>query len=127
MLSTTTTAENVIQHHLQALGNNNLKELLNDYTEQSELWTQNGIIAGMENISSFFSYAFTLLPKDKSSLEIKKMISKDEKVYIVWTADSPVINIPFATDCFEIKEGKITWQSTAFQTIEKLTNHNRHR
>ena len=113
------TAESVIQHHLQALEKNELEELLNDYTEQSELWTQNGIIAGLENISSFFSYAFTLLPKDKSSLEIKKLIAKGDKVYIVWTADSPVMNVPFATDCFEVKEGKITWQSIAFQTVEK--------
>lgn len=112
------TAETVIQHHLQALGQNELEELMTDYTEQSELWTQNGIIAGLENISSFFSYAFTLFPKGETSLEIKKMIAKDERVYLVWTAESPVINVPFATDCFEIKEGKITWQSIAFHTLQ---------
>lgn len=119
MSSSILNSENVLQHHLQALSQNELEELLKDYTEESELWTQNGIIAGLDNISSFFTYAFTLLPKDKSSLEIKKMIAKDDKVYLVWTADSPVINISFATDCFEIKDGKITWQSIAFQAVEK--------
>jgi len=52
-------------------------------------------------------------------LEIKKMIVEGDKVFLVWTADSPVINISFATDCFEIKEGKITWQTIAFQAVEK--------
>ena len=112
-------SEDVLQHHLQALGQNDLEELLKDYTEESELWTQNGIISGLDNISSFFTYAFTLLPKDKSNLEIKKMIVEGDKVFLVWTADSPVINISFATDCFEIKEGKITWQTIAFQAVEK--------
>jgi len=46
-------SEDVLQHHLQALGQNDLEELLKDYTEESELWTQNGIISGLDNISSF--------------------------------------------------------------------------
>src|SRR4051794_27055955 len=101
MATSELSAETVIQHHLQALGQNELEELLKDYTEQSELWTQNGIIAGLESIASFFSYAFTLFPKDKTSFEIKKMIAKDDKAYLLWTADSPIITVPFATDCFE--------------------------
>jgi SnoaL-like domain len=112
-------SKNVFQHHLEALGKNDLDELMTDYTEQSELWTPDGDIVGLKAISSFFSYAFTLFPKDKTSLEIKKMIAKDDKVYIVWTADSPIVNVSFATDSFEIKEGKILWQSTAFQMVEK--------
>jgi SnoaL-like domain len=113
------TQENVFQHHLEALGKNDIDELMKDYTEQSELWTPDGAIVGLKAISSFFSYAFTLFPKDKTKLEIKKMIAKDNKVYIVWTADSPIVNVPFATDSFEIKEGKILWQSTAIQMVQK--------
>jgi hypothetical protein len=111
--------ENVFQHHLEALGKNDIDELMKDYTEQSELWTPDGAIVGLKAISSFFSYAFTLFPKDKTKLEIKKMIAKDNKVYIVWTAESPIVNVPFATDSFEIKEGKILWQSTAIQMVQK--------
>ncbi|HEU4860875.1 MAG TPA: nuclear transport factor 2 family protein [Chitinophagaceae bacterium] len=113
------TSESVFQHHLAALGNNDLNELIKDYTEESEVWTPDGDIVGLKAISSFFSYAFTLFPKDKTTLDIKKMIAKDYKVYIVWTADSPIVNVPFATDSFEIKEGKILWQSTAFQMVQK--------
>ncbi len=111
--------ENVFQHHLEALGKNDKDELMKDYAEQSELWTPDGAIVGLEAISSFYTYAFTLFPKDKTELEIKKMIAKDDKVYVVWTADSPIVNVSFATDSFEIKEGKILWQSTAFQMAQK--------
>jgi hypothetical protein len=113
------TSESVFQHHLKSLGNNDLNELIKDYTEESEVWTPDGAIVGLKDISSFFSYAFTLFPKDKTKLEIKKMIAKDYKVYIVWTADSPMVNVSFGTDCFEIKEGKIMWQTTAFQMAQK--------
>jgi hypothetical protein len=113
------TAESVFQHHLAALGNNDLEELIKDYSDRSEVWTPDGEIVGLEAISAFFSYAFTLFPKGKTTLELKKMTAKGSKVYIVWTADSPVVNVPFATDCFEIKEGKIVWQTTAFQMQKK--------
>jgi hypothetical protein len=111
--------ETVFQHHLEALGNNDIDELMKDYVEQSELWTPDSTLVGLQAISSFFSFAFTLFPKDKTKLEITKMTAKDSKVYIIWTADSPIVNVSFATDCFEIKEGKIFWQSTAFQMTQK--------
>jgi predicted SnoaL-like aldol condensation-catalyzing enzyme len=113
------TAEEVIKHHLHALGQNQLEEIMDAYTEESELWTQDGIIAGKEAISQFFSYAFTLFPKDKTSLELKKMIADEDKVFMVWAAESPVISVTFATDCFEVKEGKIVWQTVAFQATNK--------
>ena len=47
------------------------------------------------------------------------MIIKGDKVYIVWNADSPIINVPIGTDSFEIIDGKILWQTTAIQIIQK--------
>ena len=119
MQTSQTAQENVFQHHLEALGKNDIDELMKDYTEESELWTPDGAIVGLKAISSFFSYAFTLFPKGNTKLEVKKMIAKNNKVYIVWTADSPIVNVPFATDSFEINEGKILWQSTAIQMVQK--------
>ena len=113
------TAETVFQHHLQALRNNDLEEVMKDYTEASEVWTPDGEIVGLDAISSFFYYAFTLFPKGYTSLELKKLMAKGNKVYVNWTADSPVVSVPFATDCFEIENGKITWHSTAFQLVQK--------
>jgi ketosteroid isomerase-like protein len=113
------TAESVFQHHLEALGKNDLDELMKDYTEESELWTPDDPIVGLKAISTFYSYAFTLFPKDNTRLEIKKMIAKGNKLYIIWIADSPIVNVSFATDSFEIKDGKILWQTTAFQMVQK--------
>jgi hypothetical protein len=115
MQTTLMSPEKVFQHHLTAIVNNDLEELMKDYTEESELWTPDGPIVGLKAISSFFAYALTLFPKDQTKFEIKKLIVKNDKVYMIWTAVSPVVNISFATDSFEIQEGNILWQSTAFQ------------
>jgi hypothetical protein len=111
--------ENVFKNHLEAMGKNDLGKLINDYTEQSEIWTQDGPIVGLEAISAFFTYAFTIFPKDKTSFEIKKLISNETKLYVVLTVDSPMVNIPFGTDSFEIIDGKILWQTSAFQMVQK--------
>lgn len=92
--------ESIFQHHLEALGKNDIEELMKDYVEESEIWTPDVAIVGFQAITSFYFYAFTLFPKDKTKLKIKKMIGKDYKVYIVWTADSPIVNVSFATDSF---------------------------
>jgi hypothetical protein len=111
--------ESILQHHLNALGKNDLEEIMKDYTEQSELWLPDNEIIGLAGISDFYSFAISLFPKDKTKLEIKKLTAKGNKVYIVWTADSPVVQVPFAADCFEIEDGKILWQTTAFQIVQK--------
>ncbi len=113
------TAESVLQHHLSALENNDLEELLKDYAEHAELWSPDGEIAGLDAIGAFYSYVFTIFPKGSTTIKVKKMTSKGDKVFVIWTAESPAVTVSFATDCFEVKDGKIVWQSTAYQMSQK--------
>ncbi|HLY71924.1 MAG TPA: nuclear transport factor 2 family protein [Puia sp.] len=113
------TPESVFQHHLDAFGNNDIEETMKDYTDQSELWTPEGPIVGLQAISSYFSWAFTLFPKDNTTFELIKLIAKHNKVYVVWRAESPVVNVSMATDSFEMSDGKIVWHSTAGQLVNK--------
>jgi ketosteroid isomerase-like protein len=113
------TVEGVVRHHLEALGNNDLAELLKDYTEKSEIWTVNGPFVGIAAISGFFSATFTLLPVHSTTFEIKHMIVKGNKCYIVWIAENPLVSIPMGSDSFELKDGKIVWQSVVSYSILK--------
>jgi len=108
-----------LEHHLETFGKNDIDGIMDDYTEQSEVWTPEGAIKGLKDIRSFFSYAFTLFPKGSTRLDIKQMIVNKNKAYIVWTAETATINFPIGTDSFEIKDGKILWQSAAIQIIQK--------
>lgn len=111
--------QTVFQHHVQAFIENNIEELMKDYSEESEVWTPQGKLTGKDAIRSFYTEVFKLCPARKSQLEIKQMITNDEKVYIVWSADSALANIPTGTDTFEIKEDKIVFQTLAAHIIMK--------
>ncbi|HUR12306.1 MAG TPA: nuclear transport factor 2 family protein [Flavitalea sp.] len=113
------TAQSTLNHHLEAFGKNDLHAIMEDYSEESEVWTPEGIIAGREAIESFFKYAFTLFPKESTRFNLQKLLVKENRAYITWDAESDVVNVPYATDSFEIEDGTIIWQTTAFQMINK--------
>jgi predicted dinucleotide-utilizing enzyme len=119
MAASQVTTETVLQHHLEAFSNNDLTELMKDYTEHSEVWTPQGAMVGLDAINSFYTYVFTLLPKQSTRLEIQQKILKEDKAYIVWNAESAIISIPIGTDSFYIKDEKILWQSLAAHIIPK--------
>jgi hypothetical protein len=118
MQTVLSSTEEVLNHHLAALVENDIDEMMKDYAEGSEIWTPDGAISGLEGISSFFSYAFTLLPQG-SQVNLQFKIIKDDKAYMMWSAESDKVEIPFATDSFLIRDGKILWQTVAAQIIQK--------
>jgi len=111
--------DTILDHHLMAFINNDLAELMKDYSEESEVWTPNGAIVGLDAISSFYTYVFTLLPKAQFTLDIQQRIVKEDKAYIVWSTESPVVNIPVGSDSFQMSGDKIIWQSLVAQIIQK--------
>ena len=113
------TAQTTLIHHLEAFAKNDIDAIMDDFTEESEVWTREGAIKGMDAIRAFFSYAFTLFPSNSTRLDLKQMIVDKNKAYIVWSAETAMITVPIGTDSFEIEDGKILWQSAAFQIIQK--------
>ncbi|WP_375434152.1 nuclear transport factor 2 family protein [uncultured Hymenobacter sp.] len=109
--------EAILRHHLEAFCNNDVEALIKDYVPTSEVWTPDGALIGLDSISSFYSYVFTLLPKESLHFEVRKEIVKGNKAYIVWNASSTIINVPLGTDSFEIEDGKIVWQSLAAHIV----------
>lgn len=51
---TTKQSEQVLAHHLQALAGGDLDGVLSDYTEDSILFSPQGLIRGLAGIRSFF-------------------------------------------------------------------------
>ncbi|GEO05152.1 hypothetical protein AAE02nite_28160 [Adhaeribacter aerolatus] len=111
--------DTILDHHLKAFRNNDLAELMKDYSAESEVWTPDGAVVGLEAIAAFYTYIFSLLPKEQFNLDIKQRIVKEHKAYLVWSTESPFINIPVGTDSFQISGDKIIWQSLAAHIIPK--------
>ena len=75
--------------------------------------TQQNVYTGIEEIKNFFSDLLLHFPKQKSSVELEKITIRGELIYIVWHGKTPSLEIPFASDTFIIKNGKIQYQTFA--------------
>ena len=108
------TTEAVIQHHGQALTSGNLDEVLENYTEDSVLFTPTETYKGLERIKAAFVAIMKMLPSEAvANFKHIKQEIHGEYVYLLWTA---LPTIPFAGDAFHIHNGKIMIQSVIFST-----------
>jgi len=117
-LTTTRTSE-ILNHHLAALIEGDIDELLKDYTEGSSVWTADAEFNGLEAIAAFFREVFKILPKGTTRLELQRTIIKDDIAYVAWKADSPFADIPAAADTFIMKNDKISVQAIGAHIIPK--------
>lgn len=104
---------NLLTHHLSSFQDNDLAAVMSDYTSESILITKDATYRGTEQIRTFFSSLIPHFPRHRSTFELDKMVVNDEVVFIVWHANTPTIDVPFATDTFVIKAGKISRQTFA--------------
>lgn len=101
----------VLDHHWQAFKENDLEETMKDYTDQSVLITPNATYRGLEEIRNNFINAFKAFPKDSTTFTLDKSVIADDVGYILWKAQTPGFNMPFGTDTFVIRNGKIERQT----------------
>ena len=107
------TTQEVLDHHLYYLQNGFLEETLEDYCEESILINMNGPKKGLDEIRAFFKESIaTCLPPDTTYETIHQYVY-GEIAYIVWKAESPFYNVPYGTDTFIVKNGKIVQQTFA--------------
>lgn len=105
--------QEVLDHHLTAIGQNDLDAIVSDYTEESVITTPDGSYKGLDQIRGFFTEILKSFPSEGTTLEMKKMTVDNELAYITWNATTPTLKVPFGTDTFIIKGGKIQRQTFA--------------
>ena len=103
----------VLEHHLAAVGENNLSSILDDYSEESIVITPDSTYIGLKQIESFLAGILPAFPKEGTVLEIDRTVIENELAYIVWHAKTPIVEVPLGTDTFIIEDGKIKLQTFA--------------
>lgn len=101
----------VLEHHLKAFSENNLEEVMADYTAESILVTPDSTYTGLASIQNLFVGLFPAFPTEGTTIEMDNMFIQDELAYILWHADTPTLDIPMGTDTFIIVDGKIVKQT----------------
>jgi len=112
------TTNEVLMHHLTAFGNNDLEEIVKDYTAESELLTPNGPLKGLDAIKVFFEEYFAAIPTG-SAFEMKQLSITGPVAYVAWTSESATFKFPMGTDTFYIENDKIVFHTVADYRIGK--------
>ena len=108
-----TETEAVIDHHLQAFGDGDIDELMLDYTDSSILITPERTLNNLNEICALFNKFITDVVPPGCDFELSKKIINGDIAYLIWSAESDNFRIPFGTDTFIIKDGKIATQTVA--------------
>jgi hypothetical protein len=108
----------VLKHHLDAFAAGDVDAILSDYTEESFVITPDGTVKGIDTLRDMFTGLLQGLPPG-SRFNMMKQTIEGEHAYIVWSAGSDAMMVPFGTDTFRIVDGKIVVQTFAAQIVQK--------
>lgn len=112
MSSTTVpSTEAILKRHLDAFGAGDMDAILADYTDDAVIVTNTGTYRGLDELPEFFGPLFEEFGQDGVELGVDQQIIEGQHAYITWHASTPDNDYEFATDTFDIVEGKITFQS----------------
>ena len=104
---------NILNHHLSSFAKWDIDEIMKDYSEQSVLFTPDGVFEGIERIKNLFTgFIPNYLPPGSDFKMIRQAV-KGQTAYIVWSAESKNYLFPIGTDTFFVKDGKIFAQTFA--------------
>ena len=107
------TTEEVLEHHILYCNGANLEETLVDYCDETTLINMGGPKHGLDEIRAFFKDSIaTCLPAESTYEDVTVYID-GEMAYTIWTAESPFYSIPYGTDTFIVRNGKIVQQTFA--------------
>ncbi|MBK6267074.1 nuclear transport factor 2 family protein [Marivirga sp. S37H4] len=106
------TTKEVLMHHLNAFGSNNLDEIMLDYTENSTLLTENGPLKGLGKIRGFFEEIFKLIPTG-AEFQMKQLTVTENVAHIIWASKSDLAEIPMGSDSFFFENDKIKFHTVA--------------
>ncbi len=110
------TPQQVFEHHVQALGAEDVAATVMDYAETARVITPSGITQGKDAIGKLFAGLFRTLPKAKWGV---KTTYVDNILFLEWTADSALASVTDGVDTFIFKDGMIETQTVRFTPVPK--------
>jgi ketosteroid isomerase-like protein len=107
------TTETVLKHHVQAAMSRNIDATIQDFTEDSILFTPTETYKGLDRIKAGFTAIWkTFKPEMAANLKLIKQEINDEYAYFLISA---LPAIPFMGEMYHIRNGKILMQSVFVQ------------
>jgi ketosteroid isomerase-like protein len=109
---TPTDTKSVVQNHLQAfVEQKGIDAILRDYDDKACFLGESRIYYGTREIRDFFeAFIASLPPNATNRFSLRTLRVEGEIAYITWSVGDQV---PFGTDTFLVRDGKIVSQTFA--------------
>jgi ketosteroid isomerase-like protein len=115
-----TSTKEIIDHHLSAFAERDLKGVLSDYAPGAVFFTQNGALKGVEAIRPLFQGMIAEFAKPGATFNMKEQFVEGDHAYILWAAETADNVYELGTDTFVVRDGKIIAQSFTGKIILKI-------
>jgi hypothetical protein len=109
------TAEEVFAHHGQALGAENLEDIVSDYTDDAILIVQNQVYRGKEGARQVFTQLLQDVPQ--AAWELGTVFA-DDILYLEWKARGTSRHVDDGIDTFVFRDGQIRVQTVRYTVQE---------
>jgi ketosteroid isomerase-like protein len=106
-----TSTKEVIEHHLKAFAEQDLKGVLSDYAPGAVLFTPQGPLRGPDAIRPLFQTMLAEFAKPGATFSMKQQFIDGDYMYILRTAETADNVYELGTDTFVVQNGKIVAQS----------------
>ena len=103
------TPDEIVQHHLKALGDGDVDEIMADYAADSVLITAAGAVPGRDAIRGGFERLVTAMPDIVWTSTAQ--VSSGDTVLLEWTADAGSVAVEDGVDTFVVRDGLIQSQT----------------
>jgi predicted SnoaL-like aldol condensation-catalyzing enzyme len=104
--------QEIFSHHAQALGAEDLEEIVADYSDDAVFITPAGVQRGKDGIRQAFTKLLGEVPQ--ASWDIKTTIYEDDILFLEWGAEGGGNRIEDGIDTFVFRDGLIRVQTVRY-------------
>ena len=108
----TRSPQEVFSHHAQALGAEDLDEIVADYSDDAIFITQAGVLRGKDGIRQAFTKLLGEIPQ--AAWDIKTTIYEGDILFLEWGAEGGGNRIEDGIDTFVFRDGLIRVQTVRY-------------
>lgn len=111
------TPQQVFAHHAEALGAEDLDEIVADYTDDAMFITPDRIEHGKDGVRAGFTRLLSDLPG--ADWQLPTQIFDNDILLLEWAADGPTARVEDGIDTFVFRDGKIRVQTVRYTLLPK--------
>ena len=114
-----TSTREILDRHLKAFFEYDIKGVLSDYGKDIVFFTANGPLQGVEAVRPLFETLIAEFRKPGASFNMQQYFVQGDHGYILWNAETADNVYEMATDTFVVRDGKIVAQSYTARVTPK--------